>query len=482
MQATVSRFFHWLGGIDSDVVARVPRTRMHGTAAGAAVLMVGVMAFAAGGFFAREMLHLPVGAALLAAGTWAMMMVSLDRLMLTSAKRQDRTWLTVALAIPRILVAVLAGLAIAQPLVLFAFREEVARQVQEDRQTEETARVRALDGRYGDIPKLEAQQNELEQELTNGPDITFKGNSEYDAATAAYDDAQDKLAKAEKKVGCEAQGTCGTGKAGCGPVCQSNMRVVDQRRNVADKANRTLREVESRLRRQGAAAADTARRIATPELARVNSALADRRDEMESDRAGIAADFAAPVGFIDRTRALEHLKQESPAVRWREWLFALLLVAIDTSAVVMKMLGLIGRKSLPERVEEEIEDRDVECLKVIEDAKDEANRKDAELIEKEAEILVELREEALREMHQETAKVEKEVWRATIDGWANSVRSQLTNSSGFGLPQAPPDNGNGGGPRAKPVNGNGAYGVSTPPPGRRFRVPRKRPSVPPPGP
>ncbi len=108
--------FLWLGCADESILDRCPRAeRMRAAATGATVLVVAVLAALSAIVTAHQFLHVAVpGAVLLGAG-WGTSIMALDRWLILSIRRQPTGWRTLALALPRVAVAVVAGLVIAKP-------------------------------------------------------------------------------------------------------------------------------------------------------------------------------------------------------------------------------------------------------------------------------------------------------------------------------------------------------------------------------
>ena len=246
--------------------------------------------------------------------------------------------MTVILALPRVILAIIIGFVIAEPLLLRAFEHEVTAQAHVDRQEQLATGQRALDKQYADIPQLEAKQASLEKTLTGADATVYAGNPDYEQAKAVAHEAQNALAKAQLAAGCEAGGTCGTRRAGCGPVCEAKLRVVAQRRRVARKADRDLNEVQARLRNDAAHSEREAHAFATPELARVRNELSERRAERKRDHDQLVAAYSAPIGLLDREQALDRLTETWPVLEKTTWLFRSFLLGIDVMPILFKTL------------------------------------------------------------------------------------------------------------------------------------------------
>lgn len=417
------QFLLWMGGGEPEVLEQAPSTAGTTTALGGTVLTTSLMATAAFTMATHDWLHVPWGLAVVVGCAWGLAIMNLDRWLLMATRRQRTTLFTIALAVPRVMLAVVIAFVIAEPLVLRVFDSEVTLQAQQDRQAQKTAREKSLQAQFTDIPQMERDQRLLRQTVAAGPRAVFAGNADYRAAKAAYDQTQQQLADAQRSVGCEAQGTCGTRKAGCGPQCLANRNIAAQRQRAADRAERELNTVIDQLRQSSAAASRRNRALATPEVQRVNRKLAQRRAARDKALAEIDRDFRTPIGAINRIEALNHLAAQSAAVASSTWLFRLFLIAVDLTPILFKTLILVGEKSQAERVKEAQEQGERKRNRVTEKAKANAHRISARLIEKEAEIETGLLEPELRTVKEKSVEVIGEVWREQMRAWAAAVRA-----------------------------------------------------------
>ena len=421
----MNRFLQWLGGADPAALAQ---SRSAGTVAaglGGTVVTTAIMAGGAMAMAMHDWLHLTTAVAVSVGFGWGLAILNLDRWLLSAARRQDSPWLTIALAVPRLLLAIAVGFVIAEPLVLRVFEHEVAAQAVTDRQDKVAAGKTRIEQEYADITGLEAKQARLEATLVGANDAPFAENPDYVEAKDAQDAARDAVARAQIAAGCEAGGTCGTHKAGCGPVCASKLRVLAQRKREANQADAHVRNVQNRLRRQAKHSTRIAKNHARPEVTRVKQELRDLRTRRRHDIEKLEAAFAAPIGLLDREEALSHLSEARPGVKGTTWLLRLFLLAIDITPILFKTLLLLGRKSAVEKVQDEMEDRELGRLQTTQDAEDKAHAIAAGLIVTEAALLNAEQERVIKDMVKEIAAVQRQIWRDQIEAFRSAATAPM---------------------------------------------------------
>lgn len=417
----IRRFFQWLGGADPDAVAQVRSAGTLAAGLGGTVLMTAVLAAGAMTMALHDWVHLRYEVAAVTGVLWGLAILNLDRWLLAASRRQARWWLTIALALPRVMLAGVIGTVIAEPLVQRVFTHEVAAQVGRDREDQAKKDGRVVDARYAEIATLEKQQATLERTLRGGAEPALSTNPDYVAAKADERRASDALAAAQLRVGCEEAGTCGTKKRGCGPQCNRNLDVLAQRRREAAAAHEHLVELERRLGADAQRAGRVARAQAAPELARVERELARLRRDRAADRRRATHALVAPVGLLDREEALAHLGSDHPVVDHTAWLFRLMLMAIDITPILVKTGMLLGRTTIVERVQEAVEDHELARLTATQEAEDDAHAVSVKLVVTEAEMLRDEQEAALKDMVKQLAAVQRRVWQRQIDDFERSV-------------------------------------------------------------
>ena len=132
----MTRFFLWLGGADHESLEHCPAERTRIGALGGAVLTTALLAAVAGTVATHVWLHASLAVALCSGAFWGVSIMNLDRWLLLTIRRQSNAPRTIALALPRLLLALVVGLVLSQPLLLGIFHDEIAARAVQDRQAE----------------------------------------------------------------------------------------------------------------------------------------------------------------------------------------------------------------------------------------------------------------------------------------------------------------------------------------------------------
>lgn len=119
---SVQRFFWWCAGANISLLEEC-RSEWHKfTAIGVFVLLVGLMATVSGTFFLNESLGIPLYLAVFGGIFWGVMILSVDRVMLTFFQKGKGEWRR---AVPRIILSILISFVINDPLLLKFFSGEI---------------------------------------------------------------------------------------------------------------------------------------------------------------------------------------------------------------------------------------------------------------------------------------------------------------------------------------------------------------------
>ena len=116
----------WISAVDRALLARAPRETAKYVGIGGAVLMMATLAGISMSYALVVALHLHVLAVVLGV-LWGLAILNLDRWIITATKRQGRWYADIANAAPpRLVLAIVIGAVISEPLVLRVFQGEIA--------------------------------------------------------------------------------------------------------------------------------------------------------------------------------------------------------------------------------------------------------------------------------------------------------------------------------------------------------------------
>lgn len=297
------KFLWWCAGVVPEVLRMYPSERAKYEGIGGAVLTTGVLAFLSGFYAVYTTLASGSYAIVTSIGfglLWAMAIFNLDRYIVSSLRkptdpsvrwrqRMRETWLP---ALPRIGLAVLIGITLSKPLELRLFENTIAGQAainQEKAVTEKRAGLIASSS-------LAALDTELK-----------KVSEETASSEARAQTLEDEFHR-------EADGTGGSRRYGYSEVARVKQEAaVDARQQVTTLQER-LRQIQGERDKVDA---------------QINQEVNAFRDNLADD-------------FLTRMKALSDLTASSNAVWWISTFVVLLLVGVEITPVVVKLLSPIG--------------------------------------------------------------------------------------------------------------------------------------------
>lgn len=172
----VSRIMVWLAGADGAVLAKCPYTEQTRFAALGGAVLTSALIAGAGVAYLTTMLQAPWAFALPIGAAFGIAVVNLDRWMLGSLRHQRTAGRTILTGIPRLLLALMIGLIVSEPLVLRVFEQEVNRQALVNNQTAMARNLAVVDHRYPEIRELERRLDVLRDQLAEDSAAYFKGD------------------------------------------------------------------------------------------------------------------------------------------------------------------------------------------------------------------------------------------------------------------------------------------------------------------
>ncbi|MEV0082182.1 DUF4407 domain-containing protein [Saccharopolyspora sp. NPDC050642] len=338
--ADYGRKLRVLAGTDENTLAWVPHNRTRYTGVGGVVLSTAVIAGLSMTFALSQVLGGFSLLLLLPALLWAVVVLNLDRWLISSAT--DTRWgRRTAMLVPRLLVAGLLGFIIAEPVVLRLFQTAVEQHINDerDRQVRELVdglvRCNPLPGGpqppgvppdcAGKVFSIGIEPTALARELaaTEEQMISLSNSIRVDS---------EQLANLENLARLECTGASGpglTGIPGEGRDCRRLRREADE--------FRISHPIETR----------------SAELSALNSQVADLRDragsaqrdyqqardtEIQRQRAELE-NHQREIGLLERLRALDDMTDQNPVLWAATWLIRLMFVLIDCLPILVKLLG-----------------------------------------------------------------------------------------------------------------------------------------------
>jgi len=301
--STFTRFLWWCAGVVPDTLRRYPSERAKYEGIGGAVLATGVLAFFSGFYaiystLASGSYAIPISMAF--GIVWALTIFNLDRYIVSSLRKptdpatpwRRRLSETLLPALPRLGLAILIGITISKPLELRLFQSAIATQAAIDRDMEVTAK-RAGVIQSSPLGSLDAESKTLSEEIAR-------------AETCAQ--------VLEDEFHHEADGTGGSHRYGYSDVAHLKESAAVQSRQQVNELQQRLRQAQTERDKVNA---------------QIDRQVQDFRESQRDD-------------FLTRMRALSELSANSSAVWWISSFIVFLLVGVEITPVLVKLVSPIG--------------------------------------------------------------------------------------------------------------------------------------------
>ena len=174
----LTRFFWFSAGAFEKGLSKYPELKHKYVGIGATVFFTGLFAALSGGYamyFVFSGSEGTIWKALLFGLLWGLVIFNIDRYLVSTIQKNGSVWLQLALASPRLILAVLIGLVVARPLELKLFEKEINERlrttIQNRHQAELVRNERAFNQKYaielGQLEELKTQRDTLEQHIQN---------------------------------------------------------------------------------------------------------------------------------------------------------------------------------------------------------------------------------------------------------------------------------------------------------------------------
>lgn len=297
----LSRFFWFCSGANFSLLRRSPTESNKYIGIGATVFFTGVLAAIAAGYALFTVFE-NVWPAIFFGMLWGMMILNLDRFIVSSMRKKENAWAEWKLAIPRLVLAVLLALVISKPLELRMFEREINRKLDEKKTEFISASKLNLAKGFPEIQELEVQKDSLKSEVRRAESFRDLVQLEYDA----------------ERFGDKTSSTSGI--VGLGTNAKKKEQQLDAAQIALDD-----------LRKRNQIRIDTLD-------AQIREFTNLRQLEFEKQQAGIDG-FD---GLAARMDALDLLTKESEAMALANIFIILLFIAIEAAPILVKLISPRG--------------------------------------------------------------------------------------------------------------------------------------------
>lgn len=293
----VKTFFLHCSGVSNDLLKNCPTDASKYVGIGATIFFTGLFAAFAAGYALYTVFDNYIIASAFGL-IWGLMILNLDRYIVSSMRKTKTIWYETKMAAPRIVLAVLISIVIAKPLELKIFEKEI--------NAELTLMTQEI---------YKAQEELVKQKYTVEEETLKKEISRLKEEVLAKTIERDKLANIAQQ---EADGTGGTGKRNAGPIYR--IKKAD-----ADKVDAELSELKQ-----------TNDALITSANNKLETLYLTKQNEVN----GLAKDDIG--GPAARLEALDRLTAKSLAVWWANVFIILLFIVVETSPIFVKLISKKG--------------------------------------------------------------------------------------------------------------------------------------------
>ncbi|MER6758052.1 DUF4407 domain-containing protein [Micromonospora echinofusca] len=347
-----------VAGGQRSLLQTTPSDELRYAAMGGVIVSTAAVAAASAAMAVHMAMRTPLAVAVLVGVVWGFIIFNLDRLLVVQMMRQKSKWMTAAMAVPRVMLALVLGAAISTPMVLQIFGPEIKTElsVLHAKRIAEYNRNTANNPDYASIPALEKSVADDEKIVAGGLAINVETDPAVVEVRKQYDAAQVRFEQAQKDVVCEKEGKCGSGRPGAGIAFNEKVRIQDEAKRARDEALSRLNSARTTAQAAQQKAQSEAAVAARGRLDQNKKRLADLKAQLEADKKAHEADSKKDTGLLARMEALDELSADRPTLRAAHFTLFLLFLALELLPVLMKVLQLVGPETDYDKVAREHSD------------------------------------------------------------------------------------------------------------------------------
>jgi len=424
----MTKFLIWCSGANAEILDRCPTDRTKYVGLGGAILTTTVMAFFSFMFAASTVLHMSAAGAAFGGLVWGLAIFNLDRWLVSALKRRPTFLGNFFAFLPRLMLALILGTVIAEPLVLRVFQPEIEQEVATMAQQARAANERALreDPRFAGLPDMQTRIDQLQGVVDGQIDTAaVLADAEVQDLTARLAAKEQELVAAEGNQVCEIEGGCGTGVVGNGPAARERAAIADRIRGERDQLSAQLDSKKADVRGRLASSSEAARATASDELGTLRTEFAALNSSQADERANFMSRSSESAGLLARMKALHRLGSEDGTLAAAQWMLRLFIIAIDAMPVLVKFLMSLFPASIYERQVDRIEgDTDQEQEDEIAIARELA-RLEGEIPLEEARVRHDVRLQEVRGQEEQRVRAESEVADVLLGMWKQGVLADI---------------------------------------------------------
>jgi hypothetical protein len=297
----VRKIFWFCSGIYFPLLKKSPTEKEKYFGIGGTVFFTGVFAALAAGYALFTVFQEVIWAMLFGL-FWGLMILNLDRFIVSSMRKQENKWKELQMATPRFILAILLAIVISKPLELKIFEREINNKIEDQKIQMAGEAKSAISKNYPEIQWMRSQMDSLKNQIDAAEKYRNVLQEEYDL----------------ERFGTKTPGT--SGLVGLG----TNARKKEMQLDAAQQFLEEIRK-ENRLRMDDL-------QLKIDAVFELQNIQLERNQQSIQNYDGLAA----------RIDALDMLQKESYAMFTASIFITLLFIAIESAPILVKLISNSG--------------------------------------------------------------------------------------------------------------------------------------------
>lgn len=341
-----------IAGGEAEILKETPGDLLRYAAMGGVIISTALVAALSAALALHMALRMSWPWAVVTGLAWGVIIYNLDRLLVVQMVRHAQKWYSIAIAAPRVVLAVILGAVISTPMVLQVFQPEIKTEldVMHAQQINDYDEMLANSKQYALIPVLEKRIPIEQATVDAGVDPNVAAVPAVKAAQQVYDAAEAVYEKAEQAVVCEKEGTCGSHKVGAGIAYQEKVSIRNDAEQKRNDAYRALTAAQNEALRNQQKSQTIAVAAAAANLKADKHQLAQLQASLQATEKAHTGTATGDSGLLARLEALDRLSSDRPVLNTAHWALFALFLAIELLPVLMKLLQILGPETDYEKV------------------------------------------------------------------------------------------------------------------------------------
>jgi Domain of unknown function (DUF4407) len=344
MRQGIARFLFALAGVRPDILDKWRTDRVKFQSLGLAILITSAIATISMWFALNDALGLGAGVAVVGAVIWGLVIMGIDRWLVTSMPLTGgRRW---AIALPRLVLALLLGSLISTPIVLRVFQSEINAQIVIIKQQQASKFIAQQEkskvGQQVDFWTKDVSN--LEKVIDSNGEVPL--NPSADPVVISLTKQRANELKLEHQYyeqwQCQLYGGKGCTKKGDGPLAQASHKLYLEAIASANKLANQIQHRDKQLTANDQASRNRRLQQATSALPAAKEHLRIAMSQQQALQVKYEQENIQTNGLLIRLEALNQLSGKSITINLTRLLLFLLFLVIECLPVTVKLMQQPG--------------------------------------------------------------------------------------------------------------------------------------------